>query len=338
MTHPRFDDIEAERALVEAEISGELDTSGEDADIGALSRARIWAGHPLGRRIVGSLDISPSWTAADVRRHHRRHYVGLNMVLAVTGCVNADQVEAAVRAAFADLKPGARTPSGRPPKFCGSPLVTIPRDDHEVTLQLTFEALPDGHPDFAALSLLTNLLDDGMGTRLHRALSEKSGLVYTFSSGLDCYADCGLYDIELQVPTARVQAALAATCEVLYDVAHGAVGEAELRAMQERTLCAIELGQDSAEDVAQEAAVDALFGRPGPKAYETALRRATPEDIRRLAHKMFMASRYQVTVLTPPSGIELDQLASAIPAMRKRGGSATPMQVSRRRTPRRLVR
>jgi predicted Zn-dependent peptidase len=245
-----------------------------------------------------------------VRRLHRKAYVAGNMALSIAGRVTAAAAEALAQQHFAALPQGSPMAQGRPPVFVpGRPdldgMVDVyPHPVRESTLQLTFEALPDGHPDFATLSLLVSLLDDGMGTRLHRALSERTGLVYAFETGLDCYRDCGLYDLELQVAPERLQAALGVAVTVLLDVAHGGVSAQELQGAKERALLAVELGQDSAEEVAQEAAVDRLFGRPGPQSYERAICRTTVADITALAQKIFLNAPRRLTLMGATTGVD----------------------------------
>lgn len=312
MARPRFDDIELERSLVQAELAIDIDEDGQDTDIGALSRSAIFGPHGMGRRIVGSPASLAGLSQSDVRRRHKRAYVGRNMALSIAGPITPARAHKLALKHFAALPEGAPLPLGRPPTFRRGPVVTCPQPVSQTTLQLTFAALPDGHEDFTALSLLVALLDDGMGTRLHRALSERSGLVYAFSTGLDCYGDCGLYDIEMQVSPERVQAALQETLAVLRAVADGGVTAQELGLAQERALMAMELGQDSVEDLAQEAAVDVLFGRPAPKSHRAAIMRTTVADIARLARAMFVQAARRITVLGAMDGLDTKALAAAV--------------------------
>lgn len=303
MAHPRFDDIELERSLVQAELACDIDESGEDTEMGAVSRKRIWGAHPMGRRIVGSPQSLLGLNLRDVRRRHQKAYVSQNMALSIAGRITPQKAQAMAAQYFAAVPAGPRLAGGRAPTFQGSGIHCCPQPMSQVTLQLSFAAVPDGHPDFTALSLLVSLLDDGMGTRLHRALSEQSGLVYAFETGLDCYDDCGLYDIEMQVAPSRLQAAVAQTAAVLKDVSQGGVSSQELKLAQERALMAIDLGQDSAEDVAQEAAVDVLFSRPNPEHHRANIARTTPGDIARLARTLFCSQQLAVTLMGATHGV-----------------------------------
>ena len=334
MCRPRFDDLELERSLVHAELAADIDEDGQDTDLGALSRKHIWAGHPMGRRIVGSEDSLNGLTRQDVRRLHRKAYVAGNMALSIAGHVTPQLAERLAHQHFGALPQGSPLGQGRPPTFARHPagpagfLDTYPHPVRESTLQLTFEALPDGHPDFATLSLLVSLLDDGMGTRLHRALSERTGLVYAFETGLDCYRDCGLYDLELQVAPERLPAALGVAVQVLLDVACGGVTPQELKGAQERALLAVELGQDSAEEVAQEAAVDVLFGRPGPNSYQRAIERTTVGAITDLAQRIFLRAPRHMTLMGATAGVDGAALGQIVGRLTPEALGAAPVRAA----------
>ncbi|HET6344672.1 MAG TPA: pitrilysin family protein [Myxococcota bacterium] len=298
---PRFEGLEVERNIVEEELQGDLDEAGQDTDLNNVSRASVWRGHPMGRRITGSLESLRAFKLTDVRRHHANHYVGRNAVLCVAGRVDGLQVEDLASRVFAPLPAGRRVNDGEAARFApGSHLHVRPREGSQVAIQLTFEALPDVHPDFPALNLLSNVLDDGMTSRLQHALCEQRGLVYELSTGLDCYADCGLYDIEMKVAPRRAATAIAATFDALQGLCVGGVTAAELEMARERSLHALEFRIDSPEELAQEYAASTLFTGTRPLQEEAArLQSVTAQDLDRVAKKLFQSGRVHATLLGP---------------------------------------
>ncbi len=298
---PRFCDLALERSIVEAELLQDLDERGRDIDLNNLSRASIWQDHPMGRRIAGSFESVRSFSERDIRAHHERHYVGENAVLCVAGRVSHDETLAIAAEAFAKLPRGSRTENGEAARFAPrAPLRVVPREGSELEVQLTFEALPDLHQDFAALSLLTRVLDDGHASRLQGALCQQRGLVYELSTGLDCYADCGLYDIEMRVPPRRAASAVAATLDALAQLCEEGITDEELELARERSLHDLEFSIDSSEDLAARFGAAALFSHPEPlDAQIRALTRQRPEDLLRVARQMFLGGRLHATVLGP---------------------------------------
>lgn len=298
---PLFGELEVERRIVEEELLQDVDEDGRDNDINNVSRASIWQGHPMGRRIAGSFESVRAFDVDDVRRHHREHYVGNNAVLCVAGRVDPDEATDLAAEAFGELPAGRRVSNGDVARFSADGPVTVHRRrGTQLAVQLTFGALPDGHPDFAALNLLCRILDDGHSSRLHQALCEKRGLVYELSTGLDCYADCGLYDIEMLVAPRRAPLAIAVTLEAIVELCHRGISDEEVELVRERSINEIEFSIDSCEDLSALHGGQALLGRTEPLASQISrLEAVTRSDLERVARSVFMNGRAHTTLMGP---------------------------------------
>jgi predicted Zn-dependent peptidase len=298
---PKFSDLELERSIVEEELRADLDEKGRDVDISNVSRASIWQGHPLGRRIAGSFETLESFERADLERYHAERFVGANIALCVAGKIEKEQVFELAERTFGALPRGNPTLDGSPAHF-GPPsrVCTYEREASQLEVQLTFESLPDPHDDFTALLLLAKVLDDGLDSRLHQAVCERRGLVYELSTGLDCYADCGLYDIEMSVAPGKALAAVGATLEALEEICTNGVSEEELAFVRQKSLHEVEFTVDSAADMADWYAGAALFGRPGSLGDAAGrIYGVTAADLTRLARKVFQSGKLHATVMGP---------------------------------------
>lgn len=298
---PRFVDLDLERGIVEEEVKAELDDNGDDTDPHNLSRSCIWRDHPMGRRIVGSVDALHAFQQDDVIQHHAQHYVGSNMVLCVAGNVQHNNVMAIVHDTFGQLPAGHAIGSGPAVRFASeSPLLARAQSGSQIRMLLSFACLPDGHPDFAALSLLSRTLDDGISSRLHQAVCERKGLVYELSTGLDCYWDCGIYDIDLQVAPRRAAPALESVLDTLQVLCESGVTDEEVEQAREQSLHELEFRMDASGDVAEQYGCSALFGRISTVEQERdALLAVTSHDVLRVARRVFRSGDVHVTVVGP---------------------------------------
>ncbi len=311
---PLFGDLEVERSIVEQELRDELDDDGHDTHIDNVSRASIWSGHPMGRRIAGSLETLSSFSREDVVTHHQRHYVGDNVVLSVAGRVAAQEVVDQAAEAFQSLKRGRRTSDGEAARFApGGRLECRHAEGSQLEVQLTFEAAPEGHDDFAALALLSRILDDGVGSRLQQAICARAGLVYRLTTGLDCYADCGLYDIEMRVAPRRAASAIACALETLATLCDSGVEEDELAVARERALHELEFSIDSADDLTRDYGSAALFGLPLTLEEQAArLKAVGAGDLLRVGRAMFTAGRIHTTLMGPVERANLKRIEALI--------------------------
>jgi predicted Zn-dependent peptidase len=309
---PRFDDLCIERNIVEEELRAELDESDVDVDAANISRACVWHGHSMGRRITGSLQNLQTFSRTGLRQLHKKYYTARNSVLAVAGAVCPREVAAMVRDFFGPMLSGDLMADGGAPKFTSScEACCHTYDSSQVGLLLTFAALPDSHPDFFAQALLACILDDGMASRLPQALCDRRGLVYELNTGLDCYADAGLYDVEVQVAPHNAAEALQVIRQSLQTIAMQGVTPAELHRARSRHLHELEFRQDSTEELGQSLAVRSLFGRLMSRSREAAqLRKLTPQDLLRVARRLFEGTPQHLTVLGPLRRAQLDALAA----------------------------
>ena len=320
--NPVFPDLEVERAIVEEELLGELDEDGEDAEINNLSRAAVWHDHAMGRRITGSPNTLSTFTEDDLRQHHARHYVGGNMVLAVAGKVHADEVEDLAAGAFKRLCHGNRTAYGVAARFRPRRRLVLRREHaSQLAIQLTFEALPDTHPDFLSLLLVSRLLDEGVGSRLQQAVCERRGLVYELSASLDCYADCGLLDVELKVAPRRAASAVAATLDALGELCTQGVTCEELEAVRERALNDLEFEVDSPDELSDDFGCATLLSEAQPlETRAERIRGVTLDDLNRVAKSVFACGRLHGTLVGPVEKANVKRIEALLNAFAKDRG------------------
>ena len=320
---PSLTDLPLERRIVEAELQAELDADGADHDLGNLSRAQIWRQHPMGRRLLGSQASLRRQRLAHLRRHHAAHYRAGNMVLCVAGPIDVAQVRAQVARHWGQVPagPSLAQPPALPPRFApAEPLLWQPGPGPQTALQLTFPALPDAHSDFVAQELLSCVLDDGMTSRLPRAVFEARGLAYELNSGLDCYADAGLYDIELWVQPRRLMEAVRCVLGALAQFLDEGVQPAELNLARQRQLQALEFALDEPADLAHDYACNALFGRPR-QLHQLAqqLQAVQRRDLMRVAQRLFASGQLHLTVQGPAAPSTLARLRRLLRAFAARG-------------------
>jgi zinc protease len=142
----------------------------------------LYAPHPRGRPLHGSVASLLSITAADCVGFHARA-LGGGVVAAVAGQIDEEAVARRLEALFSDLPP-AGDPFPAPVAPRG-----LPERRHEVTVDSADQAhlyighltVPRRHPDYTALELLAVVLGSGAGLtgRIPERIREREGLAYT---------------------------------------------------------------------------------------------------------------------------------------------------------------
>ena len=188
LRHPRFtpEDIEKEKAVVLQEIKMVEDTA--DDLIHDLFAERFWAGHPLGRPILGRWNVVQGFDRDAVLSHLHEEYAPAKITIAVAGHMEHARV--------VDLFAGHFEGFDRPARRHEMTLPTshafvdvVPKPLEQVHLVMGFPGIGDAVPERYALYLLNDVIGGSMSSRLFQEVRERQGLAYSVHSGMQSYRD-----------------------------------------------------------------------------------------------------------------------------------------------------
>ncbi|MET0284976.1 MAG: pitrilysin family protein [Polyangiales bacterium] len=285
---PRFQELTLEKQIVREEILADLDASGREVDVENLSRMLVYGQHPLGFKITGDADNVDRLTLDDLHAHLRDHYGASNTVLVATGNVEPARIVASARRALQTLPTGRVTLVDEPPPARhADQLWFVKNDASQTEVRVCFRSFAADDPDFMALKLLLRVLDDGMSTRLHRRMTDESGLAYEAFASIDSYEETGLVELGASVEHDKAAEALRALLELMAELRDGEIRQEELDKARTRYLWNLRRIIDSAEDMAMYAGTQALFGRNASLALPLAeSEQVTLDDLRRAARRV----------------------------------------------------
>jgi predicted Zn-dependent peptidase len=224
----RSEEVESERQVILEEIRMRDDTP--DDLVHDLFADALFPNHPLGREIAGSDETITAMPRDAVAEYHRSHYQPDNVVVAVAGNLEHDDVVKMVEAALPEPTTYARAPrvpaatAGEP-----KPVVVLERPLEQAHLVLGTRALGRADPDRYALSIVDQVLGGGMSSRLFQEIREKRGLAYSVFSYRSAYEETGSLAVYCGTAAENVNEVL----DVVYGeldrlVADGGVTEGEL--------------------------------------------------------------------------------------------------------------
>ena len=183
------EDIEKEKAVVLQEIKMVEDTP--DDLIHDLFAEQVWAGHPLGRPILGQWERVKAFDRATILRHFEEEYVPGRITVAVAGHVEHEQVYQLFASSFEGFGRPAMLREGPPPTLRpGIHMVAKPLE--QVHMVLGFPGIADVAPERYALYLLNDIIGGSMSSRLFQEIRERQALVYSVHSGTQGYRDTGV--------------------------------------------------------------------------------------------------------------------------------------------------
>src|SRR5919204_3870174 len=118
IARPLLRDMEVERQVILEEMLDEVDEEGNDIDLDNLSKMEVFRGHPMALKIAGTQHSVKRLQKVQLERHLARHYVTGNMVVAVAGPVQREEVLERIASAFSRLaqgEPARELPPPAPP-------------------------------------------------------------------------------------------------------------------------------------------------------------------------------------------------------------------------------
>jgi predicted Zn-dependent peptidase len=183
-------DIEKEKAVVLQEIKMVEDTP--DDLIHDLFAEQVWAGHPLGRPILGRWDVVKEFDRDTVLGYFEREYVPGRIVVAVAGHAEHERVADLFAAGFEGWGRPA-VPHAFVPPTLHPGIHTVQKPLEQVHLVLGLPGVSDTAADRYPLYLLNDIIGGSMSSRLFQEIRERQALVYSVHSGQQAYRDTGLF-------------------------------------------------------------------------------------------------------------------------------------------------
>jgi predicted Zn-dependent peptidase len=201
-------DVDAERGVVLEEIAmRDDDPSDLVHDEFALA---LYGDAPLGRAILGTVDSINACTQEGVSRYYHDHYLPPNLVVAVAGNIDHDEVVRLVTQAF----PASPDAQPAPPRIGGDPTPAltgvrmVEKDTEQAHLVLGGPGVRRTDDRRFALGVLNAALGGGMSSRLFQEIRERRGLAYSVYSYTSQYADTGTFGVYAGCQPGKVEEVL----------------------------------------------------------------------------------------------------------------------------------
>ena len=268
-------------------IARERTTQPDDAAT-ELADSLLYVNHPYALSSTGTPESISALTTAQLRQYHTQQFVTSRMLVVVVGNVERAQIERLVRSTLATLPKGsyvwtpppALVPQGRALAVDNRPLPT--------NYLLGYAPGPAAtDPDYMALRVATAVLSG----RLFTEVRSRRNLSYAVESPFleRAYAVGGLY-----VTTVDPNQVLRLMRQELNTLQNETVDPSGLKRLEQQFITEYYLKNETNSDQANVLARAELYQGDyrAPEQFRDALRRVTPDDLRRVARKYLKDFRF----------------------------------------------
>jgi len=301
----RRDDIEREKKVILEEIKMVEDTP--DDLVHELFTQSLWAGHALGRPILGEPHTVSAFDGPALADFFGRTYVAPNLLVVAVGNLEHDRVRDLVGGSFGSLSPDAVATSESIPRVV--PQVQIRTKDLEQShICLGVSSYPQHHDDRYTSYVLNTVLGGSMSSRLFQNVREKRGLAYAVFSGLAAYRDAG----SLTIYAGCANDAVGEVIDVVVEEVRGmkvTLPDAELRRAKDHLKGSLMLSLESTSSRMSNLARQEIYFDRQFSLDETldGIERVTTDDVQRVAEDLFGNGSMGATVVGQTNGLSLTQ-------------------------------
>ena len=328
-------DIDGERSVIVEEARS------AEADPASFLWHRLmetaFLSHPCRRPVVGTEASLTRISAADLRRHHRAHYVPANMIQVVVGDVDADDVVAGADEFLGSIPGGASAPTARreepPQRELRARSFAGPWAQSSVALAFHAPGVLD--PDTPALDVACGLLGAGRSSRLRKSLQTARGLVSDVSAGVVAYRDVGAVVVTASVVGRDIDRVTEELFGELQTLRGGRAGPEEFEKMLRRLEAGYVLEHETAGSIA---GAMGLFETLGDhryfEDYVDRLASVTPEDVLRVADRYLGPESASVVTYAPEgTGVPTGDRCHDVARLAERGAGSRAASVAERGAP-----
>jgi len=299
---PRFDpeEVDSERRETLAALERREDRLGQRAF--QLFAETEFQEHPYRLTIGGTPEAVAEFSADDLRRHASRLLRANRAAIAVVGDVDPERIGEILAQRFESLPSGdgdLELPAEES-RDVGIRESELRKDRAQAHLVVGFRGLTLADPDRYALGLIAQILA-GQGGRLFLELRDRQSLAYTVSaSNVEGLAN-GYFSIYIATAPDKIDRARAGILEEIERVTNDRPKAAELERAIRYGAGNFVIDAQRSHSRATQIALDSIYdlGPDNADRYVSELERVTPDDVLRVAQRIFRLDAYSVSSVRP---------------------------------------
>ncbi len=295
------DEWEREQTVILQEMA--MNRDDPQRELGRLLWSTAYRVHPHRHPVIGYREVFLQTTREDLLAFFERHYRPDNMIVAVAGDVDPQEMEQAIREAFNDFERRMRRPvviPAEPPQL--SPRFARQTGAYEVSRAAWgWHAVSVSDPDAAALDVLAAVIGHGESSRLTLSLRDEKQLVHRIGAWSYAPGEPGIFGFSATFDPDKEAEVITAVEKEIERWRSTPFTEAEIekakRQVMVRTLSSLENVRGQVDSIASG---EFYAGNPRfSEQYLTALEAITPDSLLEVLNRYVQPHRQTLALLTP---------------------------------------
>jgi len=238
------DEMEKEKGVVLDEIASYLDQP-EEAIYDDFEDL-VFAGHSLGRNILGTTESVSKISKKDIQDFIRQNYHTDRIVVAVLGNYSLNKVVKIGNRYYSDIEANLYSARRNAPEIVPVTSEILNKPIQQAHAVLGTQAYSLHHPYKTGLLLLNNLLGGtGMSSILNLQIREKYGIAYTIESGYSPLSDTGIFTLYFGTDKEKLDKAWSLIFKEFKKIKDRPLTEIQLQKAKNKFIGQIALGEEN---------------------------------------------------------------------------------------------
>jgi predicted Zn-dependent peptidase len=294
----RAEDIDRERNVILEEIKMYEDSP--DELVHDVFATTIWAGHSLGRPIIGNARVIGDLSREEILSYYRQNYVPGKLVVAVAGNIDHRQVAEKLEKRLGGFG-GQAAPRENSRPVPQSAVNCRQKETEQIHLCLGVPGLPLDDAQIYVLQVINTILGGGLSSRLFQEIRESRGLAYSVYSYHSSYRDTGLFCVYAGLSKNNVAKVIDLVFQEIRDVQKNGVSADELRRAKDQMRGNLLLSLESVSTRMSRLAKSQLYlGRvDSPEEVVEKISRVTEDQVKETARRMLTPEAFAIASVGP---------------------------------------
>ncbi|MDO8728778.1 MAG: pitrilysin family protein [bacterium] len=293
-----IDDIEKERGVILEEINMYEDLP--QRKVGYVLSELMYGNVPAGRSILGTRENIKKFSRRDFVNYRSKHYVASKTIVIVAGDISERAVLKEVKKNFHNISKDRKLSRSVVNEKQKSPGLLIHKKKTDQThMIMAFRAYNAKDKRIPALTLLAEILGQGMSSRLFHKLRDEMGACYYVRAENDGGTDHGIFAISVGVNVSRTKEVTKVILEECRKLSKAPISDEELQKVKEHYVGHLYLGLETTDSVAEFYAVQEIItGKlKNLQELEKNIRKVTAKNIMRVAADIFRDDKLNLAIV-----------------------------------------
>lgn len=305
------EDLLSEKAVVGEERRWRVDNNPQSM-LREQTMEIMFAGHPYRWPVIGYMKEIEAYTVAPLREFYEKYYGPNNAVLVIAGDIDIEKTKKLVEKYYGDLPV---RPLPKEPQFTVKPMkekrtIKLYKDVQVPSVMISYQSVPDQHPDAYALEVLAQVLANGVSSRISKELVYSKQWATSTGAYQWSLKEAGIWGVYASLkPDSKDDKVMGSIDREIFRVRHQLISDRELKRAQNQFMSSFVDGLSTIDSKARALASAEIVSGDYKTLYSDLekYQKVTAEDVRRVAGKYLNPQARVVAWLKPQTSQKGDK-------------------------------